>query len=174
MTACTSSGTRQEHRYNINSSQYQGIWDNYARYGYDAYHMSSLAQKEKDDFLNAVGIFIKAYCLGCLTTLYGDIPYTEAYMGSANLAPAFESQEAVYKHVIDDIDAAVAILSTKPKMLKSELDALYGGSSAKWIKFANSVRMRTLLYLASIDESWWSEIQAMVDRLDNIPGPKEK
>ena len=163
MTACTSSGTRQEHRYNINSSQYQGIWDNYARYGYDAYHMSSLAQKEKDDFLNAVGIFIKAYCLGCLTSLYGDIPYTEAYMGSVNLAPAFESQEAVYKHVIDDIDAAVAILSTKPKMQKSELDALYGGSSAKWIKFANSVRMRTLLYLASIDESWWSEIQAMVD-----------
>ena len=163
MTAYTSSGARQEHRYNINAKQFLEIWDNYARYGFDAYHMMTLAQKDGDEFLEAVGLFIKAYCLNCLTTLYGDIPYKEAYMGSTNLTPAFETQEEVYKDVIADIDSAVVKLSRKPSLSNTTLDALYAGSVTKWIKFANSVRMRALLYLASIDESWWSEIQKMVD-----------
>lgn len=163
MTATTSAGTRQEHRYNITTKQFQSIWDNYARYGFDAYHMSDLAGNEGDLFLEGVGTFFKAYCLGCLTTLFGDIPYSEAYMGSANLSPAFESQEEAYKHVIADIDSAVVMLAKKPSMRNKALDALYAGSSAKWIKFANSVRMRMLLYLASIDDSYWTKIQEMVD-----------
>lgn len=163
MTACTGSGTRQEHRYNITSKEFTNAWDNYARRGFDAYHMTELAVQEGDEFLQAVGIFIKAYCMSCLTTLFGDIPYKEAYMGSVNLSPAFETQEEAYKCVIEDIDAAVAILATKPKLANENLDALYGGNAGKWIKFANSLRMRALLYLASIDESYWSEIQKMVD-----------
>ena len=163
MTACTNSGTRQEHRYNINAANFQGIWDNYARYGYDAYHMSTLALNEKDTFLEAMGIFFKAYALSCLATLYGDIPYSEAYQGSANMTPAFDSQEDVYRQIIGDLDTATVRFALKSSSRGKELDALYAGSSAKWIKFANSVRMRVLLYLATMDESYWAEIQKMVD-----------
>ncbi len=163
MTACTNSGTRQEHRYNINAANFQSIWDNYARYGFDACHMSALALKEKDTFLEAMGIFFKAYALSCLATLYGDIPYSEAYQGSANMTPAFDSQEDVYRQIIGDLDTAAVRFALKSSSRGKELDALYAGSSAKWIKFANSVRMRVLLYLATMDESYWTEIQKMVD-----------
>lgn len=163
MTACTNSGTRQEHRYNINASNFQSIWDNYARYGFDAYHMSTLALKEGDTFLEAVGVLLKAYSLNCLTTLYGDIPYREAYQGASNVTPAFDSQEEVYKQVVADIDSAVVRFARKSSSKGKDLDALYAGNTGKWIKFANSLRMRTLLYLASINESYWAEIQMMVD-----------
>lgn len=163
MTACTNSGTRQEHRYNINASNFQSIWDNYARYGFDAYHMSTLALKEGDTFLEAVGVLLKAYSLNCLTTLYGDIPYREAYQGASNVTPAFDSQEEVYKQVVADIDSAVVRFARKSSSKGKDLDALYAGNIGKWIKFANSLRMRTLLYLASINESYWAEIQMMVD-----------
>lgn len=163
MTACTNSGTRQEHRYNINASNFQSIWDNNARYGFDAYHMSTLALKEGDTFLEAVGVLLKAYSLNCLTTLYGDIPYREAYQGASNVTPAFDSQEEVYKQVVADIDSAVVRFARKSSSKGKDLDALYAGNIGKWIKFANSLRMRTLLYLASINESYWAEIQMMVD-----------
>ena len=125
--------------------------------------MSTLALKEGDTFLEAVGVLLKAYSLNCLTTLYGDIPYREAYQGASNVTPAFDSQEEVYKQVVADIDSAVVRFARKSSSKGKDLDALYAGNIGKWIKFANSLRMRTLLYLASINESYWAEIQMMVD-----------
>lgn len=168
MTAATGSNTRQEHMYNI-ASAFQTVWDDYARYGYDCENMIKIAKGCDDAYLHGVGLILKAFCLGNLTSLYGDIPYTEAYQGDSNLAPAFDSQEDVFKYLIRDLDSASEILARNPKPQKTGIDPVFNDSAAGWRKFANSLRLRYLCRMTGISDSYWAEIQKMLDAPADYP-----
>lgn len=169
MTAATNSGTRQEHMYNITASNFQSVWDNYARYGYDCKHMIDLAYRDKDDFLKGVGYTLEALCLENLCSIFGDIPVEEAYKGSENLTPAFNTQEEAFNLIIEKLDSANVILAKGPTTTKGSLDGIYGGSAAKWRKFANSLRMRIYLRMTGINASYWNKIQEVLDNQEEYP-----
>ncbi len=169
MTAATASGTRQEHMYNITASNFQSIWDHFARYGYDCKHMIDLAYEGEDDFLKGVGYTLQAYCLSNLCTIFGDVPVEEAYQGSSNLTPAFNTQEKAFNLIIEKLDSANVILAKGPSPIKTGLDGMYGGSAAKWRKFANSLRLRLYLRLTGINDSYWANIQEVLDNPEEYP-----
>ncbi len=169
MTAFTSGQTRQEHQYQITGGNWQTIWDAYARYGYDAHHMVNLAVDNEDKFYEAVGIILKAHSLSNLVSLFGDIPYTEAYKLSENTTPAFDSQETVFAGLIADLDKASEILAANPKPKNGGYDSMYDDNAGKWRKFANSMRMRLLCRLSGVDAKYWTEIQNMIDNPEMYP-----
>lgn len=169
MTAFTSGATRQEHMYQITGGNWQTIWDVYARYGYDCHHMIELAQQDGDAFLEGVGYILKVYCLYNLVSLFGEIPYDEAYKGSDNQTPEFEPEETVFSKLVRDLDKATEVLAGKPSPLSAGLDGMYSDNAGKWIKFANSLRMRILCRATGADESYWDKIQAMIDNPDVYP-----
>ncbi len=43
-----------------------------------------------------VGKVLMAMALGQMTDLWGDIPYTEAFLGNDDLKPAYDSQQSIY------------------------------------------------------------------------------
>lgn len=167
--ACTYNTTRHQHQYQILESDWQGLWNEFARFGGDAKHMIDLARQDEDGFYEGVGLILKAYNLYILTTMYGDIPYDEAYRFSENLTPAFESQEQVLLNIIRDYDAACAVLKSSPKPGKSGLDPVFGDSCSKWRKLAGSLRLRALLILTGIDEKYWNDIQEMLNNPSDYP-----
>jgi hypothetical protein len=163
--------TADIHRWNLSASHMQGFWDDSARYGYDCHHMIATAQKHEDPYYEALGYIFKVYHLSNLVTLFGDIPYTEAYRGPSEglKTPAFDSQQDVFGFLCNDLEYAVSILKEDPKPSYGKLDTMYGDDCQKWIKFANSLKIRLLHRIANADQTAWNKIQEMVNNPAEYP-----
>lgn len=93
----------------------------------------------------------QAWIFENLTDIWGDIPYTEALAGdSGSITPAYDTQQAIYTSLFRRLDSASAALQGASNTLGSA-DPLYGGSPAKWQKFANSLRLRLAMRIVNVD-----------------------
>lgn len=146
-TAFTGGTTRQEHRYFISDANWQSVWNFYARYANNALHMHDLSIEQEDPSLEAISITLKVMYLSNLTDMFGDIPYSEAFLALSDEAvvkPKFDSQEEVYRQMFAELEEANDIYATNPTFIKPALDGMYGGSMSQWRKFNNSLYLRLL------------------------------
>jgi hypothetical protein len=98
---------------------------------------------------------IEAHCIGTVTSLWGDVPYSEIDIEGNNLTPTYDSQAAVYKSIQDLLDVAILNLkkTTGPGIPKDK-DIYFGEKGAadrtvqvnKWIKLAYSLKARYYLH----------------------------
>jgi len=89
-----------------------------------------------------------AYVLVTMVDYFGDIPYSEALQGSGNFNPKADSGEDVYKAAFGLLDQAITNFNTTTAPIPTSppfADLYYGGSAAKWKKFANSVKLKMYL-----------------------------
>ncbi len=91
----------------------------------------------------AIARILKAYIYWTMTDRWGDIPYKDALKGDPNVT--YDTQEVIYKDLIKELTEAVAQF-TSGAAIKG--DIAYDGSTAKWQKFANSLRMLMALRLS--------------------------
>lgn len=77
-----------------------------------------------------------------LTDTYGSVPYSDAGKGYTEqvFLPAYDTQQAIYDGIINEVTAAVAALDPAGRIETS--DVLYKGDIAKWKKLGNSVLLR--------------------------------
>lgn len=102
-------------------------------------------------FLKGVSLTMQAMWFGFQTSLWGDVPYTQANQGTGNLQPEFDLQRDVFTGIIADLDRANTYLKsagTVKSAVLSQADLLYKGDVLKWRKFANSLRARYLMRLS--------------------------
>lgn len=86
----------------------------------------------------ATARILKAYIYWQTTDRWGDIPYSEALLGAANLTPKFDKQQTIYPDLLKELKEANAQFDGGATV---KGDILYGGDIAKWKKLANSLRM---------------------------------
>ncbi len=94
------------------------------------------------------GIFLifKSLLWSTATDLYGDIYYTEGLRGQDGiLFPKFDDQKDIYTALIQNLKDASALLAASTETIDKTYDILYAGDKTKWIKFANSLRLRLLM-----------------------------
>ena len=86
----------------------------------------------------------KAYIMSYAVDLWGDVPYSEATLLTGGvLAPKFDKQKEIYASIFSLIDTAKTNLASNAGVLKPGTDDLfYGGSTSKWIKFANTFKLK--------------------------------
>lgn len=85
-----------------------------------------------------------------LIETYGDMPYTEA-LDYTNPFPKYDDGLTVYKALFTRLDAAIATLTANKDFAGlGTYDNLLGGSTAKWTRFANSLKLRMALILADV------------------------
>ena len=95
-----------------------------------------------------------------LTDLYGAIPYTEGGWGRKNiLYPAYDSQEFIYHDMMDKLKNSIDVLkSADPAEAYPDFDPLYNNDLSKWVRFANSLRLRLAMRARFIDPSNSSQV----------------
>lgn len=107
---------------------------------------SLIAQGTSSGNMVYVGIaqLEKAYLMSVAVDLWGDVPYTEATNLVGGVAtPAFDDQKAIYTSIFALIDQAKTNIKSNLGTLKPGSDDLfYAGSTAKWIKFANTFKLK--------------------------------
>lgn len=98
---------------------------------------------------------LTAYNLAITTDLWGQIPWTEALLGTENMQPRYDKQEDIYKNVLFTyLNNAIANLSepvpTDIKTVLAKQDLLYGGNINAWIEAAWSLKARYFMHMQMV------------------------
>ncbi len=129
---------------------------------------------------NYEGIFtiFKALLWSAATDIYGDIYYSEGLRGQEGiLFPVFDEQKSIYPALIQDLKNASQLLAEGTEPIDKTYDLFYAGDKTKWVKFANSLRLRLLMRASAKLNNAASEIAAvaalplMTDTPDNASIP---
>lgn len=110
-----------------------------------------------------VGIGMQAWICSIITDVWGAIPYTEALSGTAEepiFSPAYETQEAVYAGIIEQLKMANEKLDPDGPAIAG--DIMFNGDIMMWKKFVNSTRFKLLNRQAHVVGSSSAEMQAML------------
>lgn len=127
-------------------------------------------QADYDIYMNLIRI-VKANATAKITDLYGDMPYSEAFQSrrvDGNLFPKFDAQEEIYKSILTDLEEAanfVSNFSSNNGQIHATInrqDILNNGDLEKWVKFANSLRLRLAMRISSVDPALAESIVAEV------------
>ena len=104
----------------------------------------SQSAEEGRPFYGAVAKIIMANELGKATSFFGDLPYSQAFLGTEVLQPTYDTQESIYGTVQSLLDEAIATLTAGDGGYNGG-DLVYGGDDASWIAAAHAFKARYYL-----------------------------
>ncbi len=98
-----------------------------------------------DTALAGASIVLSAKLFQELVDLYGDIPYSQAFQVGTITSPAYDKAQDIYASLQTRLDQAITYLqATAPKKFGAA-DIINHGDQDKWIKFANTLKLRLLI-----------------------------
>lgn len=100
------------------------------------------------------------YSFHRITDYWGPIPYFNA--GEPGTSVQYDPQSMIYDDFFKRLDTAVTVLNEETnKTPFGNADLIYGGNVNKWIKFANTLRLRLALRISDVEpERAQSEAEA--------------
>lgn len=145
-----SAGTDRQYQaydltYNITESEIDNEWNNL--YAHSLMNATQLIAKAegKNPWYAGIGRILKAMSLGLATDLWGDVPNSEAFKGTDNLTPAYDSQQQVYQDIQKLLSDAINDLNqpaNKNLIKPGSNDLIYGGDVTKWKILAYILKAR--------------------------------
>jgi hypothetical protein len=104
------------------------------------------ADKEKYEQINAITYIPQVMMALKVSDMNGSMPYTEANKGrdEAKYSPKYDSQESLYTVWLKELTDAVIILQKNSgnQVSLGNNDVFFTGDITKWIKLANSLKLR--------------------------------
>ena len=98
----------------------------------------------------AIAKILKANTFFELTSIWEDVPFTEALDAVNFPEPAFDRQEDVLNGVVDILDEAIALIDAIPDEGIFDVsvgDIIYEGDMDLWRRYGNSLKLRVLMIL---------------------------
>lgn len=92
---------------------------------------------------------LMAMNLGLATDMWGDVPYSEAFQGAANLTPHYDPQQTVLNDIQTLLDGAIVDLANATNnVVPANDDFIFKGNTAAWTKVAHTLKARYLMRLS--------------------------
>tara|TARA_Y100000385_G_C13078214_1_gene632516 strand:+ start:541 stop:1881 length:1341 start_codon:yes stop_codon:yes gene_type:complete len=132
----------------ISEGDFDTPWNN--SYSLGMYDLQLILNKAGDEEKAYTGIakIMMAMYLGILTDHFGDIPYSDALQGAANLIPEYDSQQDIYASILALLEDGKADLVTPGTLLPTTDDIIHGGDLGAWIATADGLIARHLNHLS--------------------------
>ena len=140
---------QESHRYVI-VQRWMDIWP--ATYTTVMPGLQSIIENTAADepSLNAIARIWRVVTLHRLTDYFGPIPYSK--IGTKERVINYDSQKDIYYDFFKELDEATALLKSNiGKVSFAEKDLIYQGNNTKWLKFANSLRLRLALRISKVE-----------------------
>ena len=104
----------------------------------------------KEGVIYAVALVTKVHHMHVIASAQGPMPYTKVENGQ--IEAGYDTEETVWKAMFDDLDRAIAILkgSGTTNADLASVDDIYGGNITKWLKFANTLKLRMAIRVSSV------------------------
>ncbi|MCG2613333.1 SusD/RagB family nutrient-binding outer membrane lipoprotein [Terrimonas sp. NA20] len=96
----------------------------------------------------ALATIVKVQAMHRVADAYGPIPYLN--FGNGTLQATYDPLQDVYARFFQELDGAIDVLTTYAQgnpssTVMRSYDNIYGGNVTKWVKFANTLRLRLAL-----------------------------
>lgn len=110
--------------------------------------VKSVSEATNNPVPYAIAEIIKVAAMSRVTDTYGPIPYSKIGADGKITIP-YDSQEEVYNKFFEELNHAIEILTKNSgSALVATADYVYGGNVPKWIKFANSLKLRLAIRIS--------------------------
>ncbi len=158
-------------QYNVGETDIDDIWDT-GLYGSGAMKDCFVITTTSPGETSALAKLYMAANLGVATSMWGDVPYSEAFLGDAGvLTPKYDKQEEIYGTIQALLDQSIA------DGVASGIGAFAGAGSAAnvdWVGVAHALKARYYLHLTSINgtsaaQNALSEIQQAFESISEQP-----
>lgn len=163
MTQYITGASRQFFAYNqytFSEEDFNNVWNNL--YAATMSNLNSIIKLNTSgesaggyDGYDGIARILMAYTIGMSTDVWGDIPYSQAFLGNENLTPGYDSQESVYASIQQLLDEGITILSGD--LVSDDIedpgteDFIYNGDLDSWIALAHALKARYYIHLTKID-----------------------
>jgi Starch-binding associating with outer membrane len=139
--------------YNITESDVDALWRDY--YATTLTTLNTIVQKaEREGSRHYAGVarVLIANALGTVTSLWGDIPYTDALKASTgNITPSYDTQEQIYASIQTLLTEAIGDLQSGDSELSPGSDDLiYDGDLDLWVKAAYALKARYFMHTFNV------------------------
>ncbi|MEZ5042555.1 MAG: SusD/RagB family nutrient-binding outer membrane lipoprotein [Saprospiraceae bacterium] len=152
-------------RYNnyVGPGSGNGVWNGaYSELMPDLDLVIALAEGDALNTFSGSAKVMKAYILFTLVDLFGDVPFSEAFQGVANPSPAADDDEAVYTAALSILEDGISDLNAAKGTPSNDL--YYSGSAAKWLKLANTMKLRYYVQTRLVNNNV-SAVNALMDQV---------
>jgi hypothetical protein len=118
----------------------------------------------------AIALIIEVEAIDRVTDKFGPVPYSK--VGTSLISIPYDSQQSIYQQMFAQLDTATGnlnkyITANPGKTPFANSDVVYGGDYTKWLKFANSLRLRLAMHIVKIDAA---TAQAQAEKAMSAPG----
>ena len=145
--------------YNVRTmatTRYWSLWlQNYFSTGGSAWddtyalreHAKAINKMAENDpnlaFYRGMAEIMTAYAMVTAVDYWGNIPYTEANNTDLTIRPNLDDGEFIYNDILDKLDLAIEDMNNAT--VKPQSDLFFDGDETKWIKVANSLKLKMLV-----------------------------
>lgn len=105
-----------------------------------------------DEVANAFANLFRVAVLNRVTDSYGPMPYSDA-LANESITVKYDSQEDVYAQMFAELDAAIEAFGNNTGLdasAWSNYDRVYYGDISKWVKYANSLKLRLAMRISYV------------------------
>lgn len=116
-----------------------------------------------EDNTNAEGVIYaiaqltRVHAMQQVATMQGPLPYTQVSAGSTQVP--YDDEETAWKAMFEDLDEVIVTLKNAASAAAvnedlQEVDQIYNGDLTKWLKFANTLKLRMAIRISSADPAY--------------------
>ncbi|WPU94746.1 SusD/RagB family nutrient-binding outer membrane lipoprotein [Mucilaginibacter sabulilitoris] len=122
-----------------------GLWNDFYMTGANNIRQLRKIYGDNPKYVNRMAIanIWECYLYSVLVGTYGPVPYTQA--GKITPGIKYDDENSIYTSLLSKLKDAAATLANNPTGDKLTTDYIYGGDLTKWLRFANSLRLRIAL-----------------------------
>jgi len=157
----------QTYRNAYSAQSFDGIWN--TAYTGVFKHVNALiptATTNKQWVNTAMAKIMKAHTMMIMVDLFGDIPFTEANLGTDNTNPAISKGADIYKAAIALLDDAILDLAKTPGSYPGTSDLFFNASNAtgrtQWATAAKLLKLRAINTTRLVDAGAKDKINALI------------
>ncbi|MDB5232262.1 MAG: SusD/RagB family nutrient-binding outer rane lipoprotein [Chitinophagaceae bacterium] len=134
-----------ETTYNLDFTFSNLTWRNHYNVLFDLYQAQVKSIAKGDTLLAGASMILSAKLWEELVDMFGDIPYSQAFNNSLYTQPAYDKGQDIYSALQRKLDTAITYMSVPASKTFNTVDVVNHGDRTKWIKFANTLKLRLLI-----------------------------
>ncbi len=112
----------------------------------DVYDMRKMAHQQGLAAYSGIADIIMAMNLSLGTNIWGDMPFSQAFVGVSNLIPEFDPQKVLYDSCLVMIDRGISLLQQPGigQQVTKASDFIHKGNIENWVKTGYALKARLL------------------------------
>lgn len=149
----TNYGATSENKYDMSAIFANPLWTDSYDIMFDYHSMETKAKSNGQDFYVGISKIMKSLHYQVLVDLFNNVPYSKTMDIKANITPAYDKAEDIYKDLLVQITEGINLIKGAD-LLKhnniSKADILFHGDKTLWAKFGNTLKLRLLIHMSQV------------------------